>query len=151
MQTTAISVQSYLDQLPDDRKEVMKKLRVILAENLPTGFAEMMGTVGIDYSIPHSLYPNGYHCNPKLPLPFITIASQKNFIALYHLGFYLDASLSEWFVTEYSKHVKTKLDMGKSCIRFKKLDQIPFDLLGQLAQKISLEGWIKTYEASLKI
>ena len=104
----------------------------------------------IGYVVPHKLYPDGYHCNPKLPLPFIAIASQKNFIALYHMGIYINPLLLEWFTTEYSKQFSYKLDMGKSCIRFKKMDQIPFDLLSELIQKISVQEWIDCYESKIK-
>jgi hypothetical protein len=100
--------------------------------------------------VPHSIYPNGYHCNPKLPLPFIAIASQKNFIALYHMGIYVNPRLLEWFSTEYPKYSNQKLDMGKSCIRFKKMDQIPFDLIGELARKITVQNWIECYESQIK-
>jgi hypothetical protein len=96
--------------------------------------------------VPHSLYPAGYHCNPEQPLPFISIASQKNFIALYHMGIYADKKLLEWFTKEYPKHSQTKLDMGKSCIRFKKPEQIPFQLIGELVSKMTPKDWIATYE-----
>ena len=102
----------------------------------------------IGYIVPHSTYPNGYHCNPKLPLPFINLASQKNFIALYHMGIYANPQLLDWFVAEYPKHSTQKLDMGKSCIRFKKMDQIPFDLIAELMQKITVNEWIKCYESN---
>jgi hypothetical protein len=104
----------------------------------------------LGYVVPHSKYPNGYHCDPKLPLPFMTIASQKNFVAFYHMGIYADQKLLQWFTDEYPKHSKAKLDMGKSCIRFKKLDQIPYKLIGELVSKVSAEKWIETYENNLK-
>lgn len=150
MQSTAVSVDDYIAQLPDDRKEAMQKLRETLKNNLPEGFSETIGYGMISYSVPHSIYPNGYHCDPKQPLPFISIASQKNFIALYHMGIYSDKILLDWFVNEYPKHSKTKLDMGKSCIRFKKPDQIPFNLIAKLAGKMTVQHWIDTYESALK-
>jgi hypothetical protein len=104
----------------------------------------------LGYVVPHSIYPSGYHCDPKLPLPFINLASQKNFIALYHMGIYADKNLESWFVSEYPKHVKTKLDMGKSCIRFKKMDDIPFDFIGELATKVTVEDWILNYEKAFR-
>ena len=104
----------------------------------------------IGYVVPHSIYPNGYHCEPKLPLPFMAIDSQKNFIALYHMGIYAKPELLNWFVTEYPKHSQQKLDMGKSCIRFKKMNQIPFDLIAELVQKMSVQEWITCYESAFK-
>src|SRR5690606_14230421 len=104
----------------------------------------------IGWVIPHSIYPAGYHCDPKLPLPFLSIASQKNFVAVYHMGVYSDEKILNWFTEEYAKTIKTKLDMGKSCIRFKKMDQIPFDLIGELASKITVNEWIQTYEKAFK-
>ncbi|MGV3640687.1 MAG: DUF1801 domain-containing protein, partial [Adhaeribacter sp.] len=104
----------------------------------------------IGYVVPHSLYPAGYHCDPKQPLPFMGVASQKNFVSVYHMGLYSDPELLNWFTGEYPKHCKTKLDMGKSCIRFKKPEQVPFELLGELAAKLSPREWIDLYEAKLK-
>ena len=102
----------------------------------------------IGYVVPHSIYPKGYHCDPKLPLPFINIASQKNFIALYHMGIYADENLLNWFVNEFYKHSKAKLDMGKSCIRFKKPELIPYDLIGQLFTKLTVNDWVNIYESA---
>jgi uncharacterized protein YdhG (YjbR/CyaY superfamily) len=150
MSSTALTPQEYLSNLPDDRKEVMQKLRNSIIENIPQGFEEVMSYGMLGFVIPHSIYPEGYHCDPKLPLPFMNLASQKNFIALYHMGIYADNKLLEWFVAEYPKHCKAKLDMGKSCIRFKKLDDIPYELIGDLAGKVSVTDWIKTYETSFK-
>jgi len=146
MQSTAKTPQEYLDELPDERKEAFNKLRTLFLENLPAGFEEQMSYGMIGFVVPHSIYPNGYHCNPKLPLPFAAIASQKNFIALYHMGIYAKPELLDWFVAEYPKHSKQKLDMGKSCIRFKKMEQIPFDLLAELLKKMDVEDWISIYE-----
>jgi hypothetical protein len=104
----------------------------------------------IGYVVQHSIYPSGYHCDTKQPLPFISIASQKNFVAIYHMGIYANTILMDWFVSEYPKHCTAKLDMGKSCIRFKKLNEIPYELIGELAGKITEEEWIKIYETQLK-
>ena len=150
MQTTAISIETYLEEIPEDRKIAFAKLRKTIQENIPNGFVEQMSYGMIGYVVPHSIYPNGYHCEPKLPLPFIAIASQKNFIALYHMGIYAKPELLNWFVTEYPKHSKQKLDMGKSCIRFKKMDLIPFDLIAELVQKMSVQEWITCYESAFK-
>ncbi len=150
MQSTATSIEAYLQEIPEDRKDAFTKLRETILENIPKGFVEQMSYGMIGYVVPHSIYPGGYHCEPKLPLPFVNIASQKNFIALYHMGIYAKPELLKWFVSEYPKHSKQKLDMGKSCIRFKKMDQIPFDLIAELVQKMSIDEWITCYESSFK-
>jgi uncharacterized protein YdhG (YjbR/CyaY superfamily) len=150
MKILADSPEQYIDQLPDDRKQALKKLRETILEHLPKGFSETMSYGMIAYVVPHSIYPGGYHPDPKQPLPFMNIASQKNFVALYHMGLYNDHELLEWFKNEYPKHCKTKLDMGKSCIRFKKMDQIPYQLIAELSEKISPDEWIKIYETSIK-
>lgn len=140
----------YIEAIPEERRAPIEKLRETIAENLPDGFQETVGYGMIGYCVPHRLYPAGYHCDPKQPLPFAGIASQKHFIALYHMGLYANEELLEWFVSEFPKHSKKKLDMGKSCIRFKKPEDIPFDLIGQLMQKMSVEDWVTLYESVLK-
>ncbi|MFV8353381.1 DUF1801 domain-containing protein [Flavobacterium sp. XS2P14] len=150
MQSTATLIEAYLKEIPEDRKEAFTKLRETILENIPKGFAEQMSYGMIGYVVPHSIYPGGYHCEPKLPLPFISIASQKNFIALYHMGIYANPELMNWLVAEYPKHSTQKLDMGKSCIRFKKIDQIPFELIAELVQKMSMDEWITCYESAFK-
>ncbi|HCE53967.1 MAG: DUF1801 domain-containing protein [Lutibacter sp.] len=149
MKTEANTSDEYINSLPDDRKLVMNKLRKTIIDNLPKGFVETINYGMIGFVVPHSLYPNGYHCNPKLPLPFMSIASQKNFIAVYHMGLYIDQKLMKWLLQEYPKHCSTKLDMGKSCLRFKKMDQIPFELIAVLSKKVSVKEWIETYEKTL--
>ncbi|MCB0790048.1 MAG: DUF1801 domain-containing protein, partial [Flavobacteriales bacterium] len=129
---------------------VMKELRATIKKNLPKGFEETMSYGMIGYVVPHKLYPAGYHCDPKLPLPFMSIASQKNFVAVYHMGLYADKELMDWFVEEYPNHVTTKLDMGKSCIRFKKPERIPMELIGELCTKMSVTDWVALYERSIK-
>jgi uncharacterized protein YdhG (YjbR/CyaY superfamily) len=150
MQSLAKTPQDYINELPSDRKEAFQKLRDVILKNLPEGFTEVMSYGMIGYVVPHSLYPKGYHVNPKLPLGWMNIASQKNFIALYHMGLYGSGELLAWFKKEYPKHSKTKLDMGKSCIRFKKPDQIPYDLIGELAGKVTPQEWIEIYENLIK-
>jgi uncharacterized protein YdhG (YjbR/CyaY superfamily) len=150
MLSKALTIPDYLNELPQERREVMEKLRETILQNISNGFVEEMNYGMIGYVVPHLIYPEGYHCNPKLPLPFINIASQKNFIALYHMGIYAMPELLEWFVTEFPKHSNTKLDVGKSCIRFKKLDQIPFDLIADLVQKMTVQNWIDCYEIQFK-
>ncbi|AEV33098.1 DUF1801 domain-containing protein [Owenweeksia hongkongensis] len=150
MQSKATTPEQYLEELPEDRKEPMLKLRQVILDNLPSGFEECMNYKMLGYVVPHSVYPDGYHCNTKLPLPFMNLASQKNFIAVYHMGIYANPELMEWFTTEYANRVKGKLDMGKSCVRLKKMDQIPYDLFGELASKMTAQEWIDLYEANLK-
>lgn len=150
MQSKAQTVTEYLNELPEERKNAFRKLRQVILSNIPQGFEERMSYGMIGYVIPHSIYPNGYHCDPKLPLGFAAIASQKHFVALYHMGIYSDPKLLEWFTTEFPKHSNYKLDMGKSCIRFKKWDEIPFELIGQLMQKMTVGDWIGCYESALK-
>lgn len=150
MQSKALTPEDYLSELPEDRKAAMMKLQKAIKDNLPKGFEEVMSYGMLGYVVPHSIYPNGYHCNPKLPLPFINLASQKNFIAIYHMGIYAKKELSDWFVSEYPKHIKTKIDMGKSCLRFKKVEDIPFEFIGELATKMSVNDWIACYESNFK-
>src|SRR6266516_4054090 len=141
MQSKAQTPEQYLKELPKERQEAMNKLRNEILQNIPEGFREEMSYGMIGYCVPHSLYPPGYHCDPKLPLPFMNIASQKNFIAVYHMGVYADPKLLKWFTDEYAKAGVGKLDMGKSCIRFKKAENIPYKLIGELASKIDPQQW----------
>lgn len=150
MQSKATTVDEYIKELPDDRREAIIKLRKEIKKNMPKGFEETMSYGMIGYVVPHSLYPPGYHCTPHLPLPFFNIASQKNFVAVYHMGIYADSGLLQWFLKEFQKHTTAKLDMGKSCIRFKKMDTIPFKLFGELATKVTPAEWIALYEKNYK-
>jgi len=150
MQIKADTVEEYIQKIPEERKKAFEKLRETILKNLPEGFVEEISYGMVGYVVPKKLYPAGYHVTPELPLPFASIASQKNFIALYHMGIYTNITVLDWFVKEYPKHCKTKLDMGKSCIRFKNPDNIPFELIGQLMQKISVDQWIQTYESHFK-
>ncbi|EMR03073.1 DUF1801 domain-containing protein [Cesiribacter andamanensis] len=150
MHLTALSPAEYISSLPADRQAPMQQLRSTLQQHLPPGFEECINYGMIAYVVPHSRYPAGYHCDPKLPLPFISIASQKNFIALYHMGLYADPQLLSWFTATYPLHSNHKLDMGKSCIRFKKPDRIPYALIGELAEKLHPQQWIALYEKELK-
>lgn len=150
MKIEADSPDEYIQKLPEERKEPIRKLRLVISNNLPDGFEEQMSYGMIGYMVPHSLYPDGYHVTPELPLPFINIASQKNHIAVYHSGVYADDELMNWFKTEYPKYVKTKLDMGKSCIRFRNPDHIPYELIGELAGKMTPQEWIELYEKNIK-
>lgn len=150
MAIKATTITEYFDHLPEDRLPVMDKLRTIILENLPDGFQEEISYGMPGYIVPHSIFPDGYHCDPKLPLPFLSIASQKNFVALYHMGIYANPELLDWFVKEYPKHVKTKLDMGKSCIRFKNIKTIPYDLIGELCRKMTCEEWVEIYKNNVR-
>ncbi len=143
-------IKEYLAQVPEDRKPAFEKLRKIILDHIPDGFQETMSYGMIGYVVPHSIFPDGYHCDPKLPLPFASIANQKNFIALYHMGIYATPDLLEWFTNEYPKHCKYKLDMGKSCIRFKKPDDIPFELISELFQKLTVQEWVDKYTSIIK-
>ena len=150
MNSKALTPSEYMTQLPEDRKDVVQKLRQTILDHIDSKFQECMNYGMLGYVVPFTIYPDGYHCNPKLPLPFMNLASQKNFIAVYHMGMYAKKEIYDWFVTEYPKHTTAKLDMGKSCIRFKKMDAIPYALIGQLAAKLSVEEWIAIYESQIK-
>ncbi|MFM9908257.1 MAG: DUF1801 domain-containing protein [Chitinophagaceae bacterium] len=150
MTSKAITPEQYLKELPGGRKEAVTELRNTVLKNLPKGFKEEMSYGMLGYVVPHSIYPEGYHCTPKLPLPFISIASQKNFIAFYHMGIYAMPDLLKWFTKEYAKQNTLKLDMGKSCMRFKKQEDIPYKLLGELVKKITVKDWISVYEKNIK-
>ncbi len=150
MEANGKTVNEILTNLPSDRVEAFNKLHNVIVENLPKGFKAAISYGGLGYVVPHTIYPAGYHCKPIEPLPFAGLASQKNAISFYHMGIYCDPKLLAWFVSEYPKYSKKKLDMGKSCIRFKKPDEIPFELIGQLMKKMSVKEWITIYESNLK-
>jgi hypothetical protein len=145
-----MEVQQYIDELEGPRKPEFLELRKVIVDNLPKGFEECIGYGMIGYVVPHSIYPAGYHCTPKLPLPFVNLVMRKDIITFYHMGLYSDEKLMDWFKDEYSKFTKLKLDMGKSCVRFKKSGDIPYALIGALMQKVSVEDWVLIYEEKLK-
>ena len=149
MISKATTPEEYIESLPEDRREIISRIRKTIHKNLPKGFKEGVAYGMIGYVVPHSIYPDGYHCDPKQPLPFISLASQKNHIALYHMGLYGGEHL-EWFQKEWQKASSKKLDMGKSCIRFKKAEDVPLELIGKLAAKMSPQDWIAVYERNLK-
>ncbi|KNZ40833.1 DUF1801 domain-containing protein [Acetobacterium bakii] len=149
MLINAATPEEYISKLPEDRAQAIERLLKTIRDNLPPGFEEVMDGM-IVFVIPFSLYPPGYHVNPKEPVPFMGLASQKNYIAFYHMGIEAFPEILKWFQEEYPKHVNTKLDMGKSCIRFKNVKKIPYDLVGELCQKITPEDYLKTYENFLK-
>lgn len=150
MRIEATNPDEYISKIQEDRISYFKKLRQTIVDNIPKGFKEQMSYGMIGYVVPKTTYPDGYHCDTTLPLPFANIASQKNFIALYHSGIYASPDLLDWFTSEYPKHCKRKLDMGKSCIRFKKPEDIPFELIAELMQKMTVEQWIELYESKIK-
>ena len=150
MQSKATTPDAYMAEIPEERQKAFTKLRSVIKKNIPKGFSESIGYGMMGWVVPHSKYPAGYHCNPRDPLPFIGIASQKNFIAIYHMGVYADPALLKWFTTAHAKASPRKLDMGKSCIRYKKPDDIPFELIGELASKMTPDEWIAIYEKVLK-
>ncbi|MDP5000810.1 MAG: DUF1801 domain-containing protein [Flavobacterium sp.] len=150
MTLAANSPEQYINEAPEDRREALQKLRNVILENLPEGFQECISYGMVGYVVPHAIYPKGYHCSPELPLPFMSFASQKNSINFYHMGIYAQPELYDWFVSEYPKYSKQKLDIGKSCIRIKKPENIPFELIGELVKKITVADWIATYESAFK-
>jgi hypothetical protein len=150
MKAIGKTVNEILTSLPEDRVAPFNRLHDVIVENLPEGFEAAISYGGLGYVVPHTIYPAGYHCKPVEPLPFAGLASQKNSINFYHMGIYSDPELLNWFVSEYPKHSKQKLDMGKSCIRFKKPEDIPYQLIGELMRKMSVQDWITMYESKLK-
>ena len=149
MTSTATTVDQYINEAPVERREALQKLRKVILVNLPEGFQECISYGMVGYVVPHSIYPKGYHCSPELPLPFMSFASQKNSINFYHMGIYANPELYDWFVAEYPKYSIQKLDIGKSCLRFKKPENIPYELIGQLVKKISVSYWIALYEIAI--
>jgi len=150
MQSKATTVEAYIAELPEDRQKMINEFRKVIKKNMPKGFQECMNYGMIGWVVPHSKYPGGYHCNPKDPLPFMGLASQKNSVNFYHMGIYGDPKLLKWFTDEHAKASSKKLDMGKSCVRYKKAEDIPLKLIGELAAKISVDDWISRYEKMLK-
>lgn len=138
MESNATTPEEYIAQLPEDRKAIITAMRKAIKKNLPKGFKEVIGYGMLGYCVPHSLYPNGYHCDPKQPLPFIGLASQKNHIGFYHMGMYSSTPLLQWFTEEWKKHSSKKLDMGKSCVRFKKPEDVPLKLIEELLSLIHI-------------
>lgn len=146
MSLKAKSIEDYLDSLDQERKEVIVKLMKVVSDNLPQGFQVGFYWDSITYVIPFELYPPGYHVDKKHPLPFISISNWKNHISFSHWGLYIDPNLLEWFKIEYAKSAKYKLAMGKSCVNLKRMDDIPYNLIGELCQKITPQDFIKMYE-----
>lgn len=148
MQSDAKTPKAYLDSLPPERKKVVRKLRTHIRRGLPKGYAEIMSYGMLGYVVPLSIYPAGYHAKKNTPLPFINLASQKQHIAVYHMALYANSDLLKWFEAEYDKVSIDRLDMGKCCFRFRKFESVPYDLIEQLASKLTPEQWISMYEKS---
>lgn len=150
VQSAAETPEAYLAELEPARRDVVGRLRDVILDNLPEGFEETMSYGMIGFVVPHSLYPDGYHCNPDQPLPFMSLASQKHYVAVYHMGIYADEGLLNWFRDAWAERMDRKLDMGKSCIRLKKLDDVPYELIGELAGRLTPQDWIERYESAVK-
>jgi hypothetical protein len=148
MQSKAATVAEYLAELPEERRAAIAKVRAVIRKNLPKGFVEQMGYGMICYVVPHRLYPAGYHCNPKLPLPYASLASQKQHMALYLMCVYQDPKSENWIREQFKARGK-KLDMGKSCIRFKRLEDLPLDVVGEAFARVSVADYLQHYEAIL--
>lgn len=142
---------AYIEQVDEKWRDSFAKLADVVATNIPDGFEQTMTYDMISYVVPLSSYPKGYHVTPNTPLPFISLAAQKRHIAVYHMGIYADNALLSWFQEEYVKRVPTKLNMGKSCIRFTSTKNIPYDLIGELVSKMTPAQWVNRYEGELNI
>jgi len=150
MRSNAKTPDEYVAGLPDERKQIVSDIRTTINKNLPKGFKEGMAYGMISWAVPHELYPPGYHCDPKLPLGYMGLASQKNYVSLYSMCLYTGGKQLDWFTNEWAKHSQKKLDMGKCCIRFKKSEDVPLNLIGELASKLTPQDWIEIYEKALK-
>jgi hypothetical protein len=144
------SVAPYFDELDEERRAVLLRLRAVIAEVIPDGFEEMLNDGFPSWVVPHSLYPPGYHVDPELPLPFLAIAAQQRHIGVYHMGIHSAPELLAWFEGEYPKHMSTKLNMGKSCIRFSYAKPLPYDLIAELCSKMTAQDWIEGYERAVQ-
>jgi hypothetical protein len=155
MQSKAATVEQYLLQLPEDRRVAVSAVRDVILKNLDTGYQERMAYGMVGYSVPHSIFPAGYHCDPKQPLPFAGLASQKQHMSLYMMGVSVACDgehvteLVKWFKDAWAKSGKKPLDMGVACIRFKKLDDIPLDVIGEAIRRMPLKKFVSDYEKTL--
>ncbi|MBM3452765.1 MAG: DUF1801 domain-containing protein [Bacteroidetes bacterium] len=145
-----MTVKEYIDNVSEDRRGVFLQVLEAIRKGIPADFEECISYGMIGFVVPHSIYPKGYHCDPKLPLPFVSVSNQKNSINIYHMGIYADAKLLEWFVESYKHSTNSKLDMGKSCIRFNPKKDIPYSLIKKLCGKINAHEWIELYESAFK-
>jgi uncharacterized protein YdhG (YjbR/CyaY superfamily) len=148
MQSKVTSIAEYLAELPDDRRKALKKIRAEIRKSLPKGYKEGMQYGMIGYFVPHSIYPDGYHCDRRQPVPFASLASQKNHMALYLFCIYTDESLKDWFVKGWKK-TGCKIDMGKGCVRFKSIDDVPLELVGKVISRVPVNKFLASYEAGI--
>jgi hypothetical protein len=142
-----MSIEAYINVQQIERQAIIKQLHHQIESNLPEGFVSTMQYRMIGYVVPHTRYPAGYHVNPQEPLPFMALANQKQHVAVYHMGLYADVTLMEWFVARYATESNRALNMGASCIRFSPKQIIPYELIGELASKLSVDEWIARYES----
>ena len=149
MQSKSKSVKEYLAELPPERRAAIQTVREVILKNLPKGYEEVMQYGMIGYVVPHRIYPAGYHCDPKLPLPFAALASQKNHMAVYFIHIYLHKEAESWFRQTYKASGK-KLNMGKSCVRFEKLEDLPLEVIGKAVAKVPVKNYIELYEKAIK-
>jgi hypothetical protein len=147
MQSSATTVEQYLAELPDDRRQALQAVRRAILDNLPPGYEEGMQYGMIGYYVPHSVYPAGYHCDPKQPLPFAALASQKNHMSVYLMCVYGDTEHEAWFREAWLKTGK-KLNMGKSCVRFRKIEDVPLEVVGESIRRVSTEKLIEFYDSA---
>ena len=149
IKSKAKSVREYLDSLPEDRRAMIRAVREVILKHLPKGYQEIMQYGMISYAVPLSLYPPGYHCGKDVPLPYACLASQKNYLSLYLCNIYGDKGTEKWFRTEFKVRGK-KLDMGKSCVRFKKVEDLPLDVIGKAIARTPVRDFIALYEKAIK-
>jgi len=145
----ADNVKEFIDNLPDDRKKAVSELRKTINKHLPKGFNEGIGYNMLAWSVPHSMFPAGYHCDPSKPLMLMCLSATKGGISLHHMGLYGSTPLMNWFKSEWPKYSSKKLDMGKACIRFKRFEDVPLDLIGELATKLTPRQWVEQYMTAL--
>ena len=147
MQSKAATVEQYLKELPAERRQAINEVRAVILKNLDKNYEEGMQYGMIGYFVPHKLYPAGYHCDPKQPLPFACLASQKNYMSLYMMSEYRPGD--DWFKKAWEKTGK-KLDMGKSCIRFKRVEDLALNVIGEAIRRMPAKKWIEVYESFIK-
>lgn len=150
MTSNAETVETYLEELEPERRELVEAIRAAIHRGLPPGFEERMIYGMIGWVVPKDTYPAGYHCDPSLPLPFINLGNQKASVNLYHMGLYVIPGLLDWFQNSWREQTSARLDMGKSCVRFKRLDNVPLSLLTELATRVTVEEWVSVYESGIK-
>jgi hypothetical protein len=149
MQSKATTVEQYLSELPEDRRKALEAVRQVILKNLDKDYEEGIQYGMIGYYVPHRVYPAGYHCDPKQPLPFAGLASQKNYMSLYLMCVYGNSNHAKWFQEAWGKTGK-KLDMGKSCVRFKKLEDLPLGVIGEAVKRVTAKKYIEYCESALK-